>query len=76
MKGFVRLNWTSVLTVAALVYLAGCGMDLETGYKYRPLGASVVERRGYYASPYSPEKTAAEQEHKQNTPTLGGAATN
>jgi hypothetical protein len=59
-----------------LVCIAGCGMDLETGYKYRPLGASAVERRAYYASPYSPEKNAAEQEHKQVTPSLGGAAGN
>jgi hypothetical protein len=57
-------------------FAGGCGMDLETGYKYRPLGASAVERRGYYASPYSPERNAAEQEHKQSTPSLGGAVGN
>jgi len=62
--------------VGTLVITTGCGMDLETGYKYRPLGASAVERRAYYASPYSPEKNAAEQEHKSSTPSLGGAAGN
>jgi hypothetical protein len=60
-----------------LVIVGGCGMDLETGYKYRPLGASSVERRGYYASDYSPEKSAAEQSQKKSfTPSLGGAAGN
>jgi len=54
------------------VLLAGCGMELETGYKYRPLSASPVQRRGYYASPYSQEKAAAEQEQKQSGPKLGG----
>lgn len=59
-----------------LVISGGCGMDLETGYKYRPLGASAVERRGYYANPYSAEKNAAQQQQKQVTPSLGGAAGN
>jgi hypothetical protein len=45
-------------------WLAGCGYELETGYKYRPLNSTSVQRRGYYASPYSPEKSAAEQEQK------------
>jgi len=65
-----------LVLLAMLVVAGGCGMDLETGYKYRPLGASAVERRGYYASPYSPEKSAAEQQHKSITPSLGGAAGN
>lgn len=52
-------------------FAAGCGMELETGYKYRPLSASPVQRRGYYASPYSQEKAAAEQEQKQAGPRLG-----
>jgi len=40
----------------------GCAMDLETGYKYRPLSASPTERRAYYASPYTPEAAAAQHE--------------
>lgn len=62
------------LAVSAAVWLAvvGCGPQLETGYKYRPLNATPTERRAYYASPFSPEKAAAEQERKQqNRPSLG-----
>ena len=66
----------AVMSLVFVGFAGGCGMDLETGYKYRPLGASAVERRGYYASPYSAEKNAAEQEHKQSTPSFGGAAGN
>jgi hypothetical protein len=51
--------------IGAIVSVGGCGSELETGYKYRPLNASSVQRRGYYASPFSPEKSAAEQEQKQ-----------
>ena len=43
---------------------AGCSMELETGYKYRPLNATPTQRRGYYASPYSQEKAAADAEAK------------
>jgi len=51
----------------------GCGMELETGYKYRPLNATAVQRRGYYATPYSQEKAAAEQEAKQGShPAMSG----
>ena len=59
---------------SAAVWLAvgGCGPQLETGYKYRPLNATPTERRAYYASPFSPEKAAADQERKQqNRPSLG-----
>ena len=51
---------------AGLVALAaaGCGMKLETGYAYRPLNSTEAQRRAYYASPYSPEKSAAGQENK------------
>jgi len=52
----------------------GCGPQLETGYKYRPLNATPTERRAYYASPFSPEKAAADQERRQqNRPALGPA---
>lgn len=60
------------LAAAAVSLTAGCGPQLETGYKYRPLNATPTERRAYYASPFSPEKAAAEQERKQqNRPSLG-----
>ena len=50
----------SILTLC--LFSCGCGMKLETGYEYRPLTASTAERRAYYASPFSPEKSAAERE--------------
>ncbi|MDB5296818.1 MAG: hypothetical protein JWO31_2801 [Phycisphaerales bacterium] len=50
---------------AALV-AGGCSGALETGYVPRPLGASPTERRGYYASPFTPEAQAAAQ--SQNNP--------
>jgi len=54
-------------------FSTGCGMELETGYKYRPLNATPTQRRGYYASPYSMEKAAADQEAKQGShPAVGG----
>jgi len=39
----------------------GCSSTLETGYVPRPLGSSSTERRGYYASPFTPEAAAAAQ---------------
>jgi hypothetical protein len=60
----VAVQIALVAAASLAFWLAGCGYELETGYKYRPLNASSVQRRGYYASPYSPEKDAAEQEQK------------
>lgn len=52
--------------------IGGCGMQLETGYQYRPLNASAVQRRAFYASPFTDEKSAAEQEKKSDKgPALG-----
>ena len=59
------------LVLLGTFVLSGCGPELETGYKYRPLGATVAQRRGYYASPYSAEKAAAQQDEKQGGPKLG-----
>ena len=70
-----RLSLLFLVSVAPCLpfFAAGCGMELETGYKYRPLNATAVQRRGYYASPYSQEKAAAEQENKQGVhPAAGG----
>jgi hypothetical protein len=74
----MRLTRFKPLLVLSAVVLPGflsigCGMELETGYKYRPLNATPVQRRGYYASPYSMDKAAAEQEAKQGShPAMGG----
>jgi hypothetical protein len=48
-------------SLLGLILSGGCSSALETGYAYRPLGASSTERRGYYASPFTPEAQAAEQ---------------
>lgn len=45
---------------AGLISLAGCSNTLESGYAPRPLGVSSTERRGYYASPFTPEAAAAQ----------------
>lgn len=45
----------------ALLAVAGCNSALETGYVPRSLGTSSTERRGYYASPFTPEAAAAAQ---------------
>ncbi len=71
------MRFKTLLVLSAMLlsplFSVGCGMELETGYKYRPLNATPVQRRGYYASPYSQEKAAAEQEAKQGShPAMGG----
>jgi hypothetical protein len=43
----------------------GCENTLETGYKPRPLGDSDTIRRGYYASPFTPEARAPQLEREQ-----------
>ena len=53
-----------LISLAALALL-GCSSTLETGYKPRLLGDSDVKRRAYYASPFTPEAKAAEQEREQ-----------
>ena len=50
--GLISLNRCRRLCLLGMLVIAGgCGMDLETGYKYRPLGSSAVERRGYTLVP-------------------------
>jgi len=44
--------------------ITGCSSDLETGYKPRLLGASDTQRRAYYASPFTREAKAAQQEQQ------------
>ena len=52
------------ITAAVLMLLAGCSTKLETGYVPRKLGASDNVRRGYYATPFTPEANAAAQDRE------------
>ena len=53
------------LLVAIACYCAiGCSSELETGYKPHALNSSSTLRRGYYASPFTPEAEAANREKK------------
>ena len=52
---------------ACLIFLllfavAGCSNTLETGYKPTSLGASASLRRSYYASPFTPESQASNED--------------
>jgi len=49
-----------------LAFVAGCSEQLETGYNPRPLDASDITRRGFYASPYTREAKAAEAERERD----------
>jgi hypothetical protein len=51
----VPLILRHVLIGVGVVMACGCGDRLETGYKPRRLGDSELQRRAYYASPFSPE---------------------
>jgi len=45
----------------------GCGTGkLETGYAYRPLGASDAERRAFYTPRYTRAAAMAEQERAKD----------
>ena len=55
-----RLVFSSVMLLLSAV--AGCQSDLEDGYKPRALNATPAQRRAYYASPFTPEAAAADQE--------------
>jgi hypothetical protein len=75
MAAWKRIGCTIGGIVVLAAYLGGCGMQLETGYQYRPLNASAVQRRAFYASPFTDEKSAAEQEKKGDKgPALGPSA--
>jgi hypothetical protein len=53
-------RWILLLALAA-----GCSNTLETGYKPVSLGASSSLRRSYYASPFTPEAQAANEDRDQ-----------
>lgn len=57
---------TSVFTIVAtvawsLIMISGCADKLETGYVPRGLGDTESQRRAYYAAPFSPEATPADE---------------
>ncbi len=54
----VRL-WVYIILSGAVV--AGCNNKLETGYEPRTIGSNEVERRGYYAAPFSREAREARE---------------
>jgi hypothetical protein len=59
-------RWALRTAFAGLLILAcGCGSELDDGYKPRPLSASTAQRRGFYATPFTPEANAAQQEHQE-----------
>src|SRR4051812_1054513 len=65
------------MLAALLAVVSGCGPDLVTGYKPRPLGDSPAARRAYYAGKYTPAARAADAEKSdKNKPgvTPGGMA--
>ena len=47
--------------VVVLLLVGGCSNKLETGYEPRTIGSNEVERRGYYAAPFSKEAREARQ---------------
>jgi len=57
MKGFKKL-----IILSSSVMLLGCSNKTETGYEPRKLSDSETVQRGYYASPFSPERQAAQAE--------------
>jgi hypothetical protein len=55
----------AISILLAMSALIGCENKLETGYAPKPLNASSTVRRGFYASPFTPEARAAELEREQ-----------
>jgi hypothetical protein len=51
----------SVMIAMLLLLAAGCGSELETGYKPQKIGVSDEERRAYYAAPFSPDAMGVEE---------------
>jgi hypothetical protein len=54
----------------------GCALfrkqhTLETGYQYQPLNSTSVQRRAFYADPYSIEARRAEAERQQRARDMG-----
>lgn len=72
-KSMWRMSW---LALACVGLNAGCKTAMETGYQPRSLSASPAQRRGYYASPFSPEAEAAAKDkgtdQRGARPSFGG----
>ena len=49
--------------VCSLLAVAGCSTKLETGYEPTKLGATPVQRRGWYAPDFSVEQQAGQQDN-------------
>lgn len=70
---------TCLLLAAATVATTcsiGCSLfrpdhTLETGYQYEPLNSTSVQRRAFYADPYSIEARRAEAERQQRARDMG-----
>ena len=54
------MRWHCLLPLLPAL-IAGCSNKLETGYEPRTIGSNEVERRGYYAAPFSKEAREARQ---------------
>jgi len=63
----VRTALLTGLAAGGLGSFAGCNDKLETGWEPRRLDATPAERRAYYASPFTPEAAAAQQEQQTRT---------
>jgi hypothetical protein len=55
----------------ALLGVAGCETEMESGYKPRSLNAGPTQRKAYYASPFTADAEAGKQEKSSNA---GGPA--
>jgi hypothetical protein len=49
-----------LIAAVGLAGVVGCNERLETGYKPRKLGSTDVQRRAYYAAPFSPDAAPAD----------------
>jgi len=61
----MRRKFLGLSMLLSLSAFLGCENKLETGYVPKPLNASSTVRRGFYASPFSPEARAAQSEREQ-----------
>ena len=69
----VTLAAVALIGLIGAASLAGCGEQrLESGYAYRPLNSSLVERRAFYVDPYSLEARRAEAEAGPDRSPAGG----
>ena len=59
-----------LLWLCASPLIGGCFLfkrshSLETGYQYQPLNSTNIQRRAFYADPYSIEARRAQAERQQ-----------